>query len=115
MTSLRDELTGLHVERRKQWGRAMPPIVVRATFDLAGPHRQHGLRAVQRLNLRFLVHAEHDRMRRWMHVRADDVAHLLDEQRVRRQLEGLGAMRGETVKRVSLIGRNSGGPLCRRQ
>ncbi|HXW06015.1 MAG TPA: hypothetical protein VD833_12330 [Vicinamibacterales bacterium] len=24
-------------------------------------------------------------------------------------------LRGETVKRVSLIGRNSGGPLCRRQ
>jgi hypothetical protein len=68
LMKLRDEFTGLDVERRKQGGRAMSPIVMRPPFDLAGPHRQHRLRAIQRLNLRFLVDTEHDGMGRWMHT-----------------------------------------------
>jgi len=35
--------------------------------------RQPRLRAVKRLDLRFLVDAEHDRMRRRIDVEADDV------------------------------------------
>ena len=53
-------LAGLHVEGRKQRGRPMPPVVVRATLDLARAHRQHRLRAVQRLNLGLLVDTKHD-------------------------------------------------------
>jgi hypothetical protein len=60
---LRDQLTGLDVERRKQRRRPMPTLVVRGALDLPRTHRQHGSRPVQRLNLRFLVDAEHDRMR----------------------------------------------------
>lgn len=48
--------------------------VVRAPFDRSGPDRQHRLCAIQRLNLRFLVHTEHHGMRRRMHVQPDDVA-----------------------------------------
>jgi hypothetical protein len=40
LMTLRDARTGLHVERGKQRGRAMATAVVRATFDLSGPHRQ---------------------------------------------------------------------------
>jgi hypothetical protein len=61
LMKLRDQLARFHVERGKQRRGAMPPIVVRPTLDLPGPHRQHGLRAIQRLNLRLLVHPEHER------------------------------------------------------
>ena len=37
------------------------------------------------------------------------------DRRARRGPIGALQLRGETVKRVSLIGRNSGGPVCRRQ
>jgi hypothetical protein len=38
------------------------------------------------LNLRFLIDAEHQRTIRRVEIEADDVADLLDEQRVGRQL-----------------------------
>ena len=71
----------------------MALVVVGAPLDLARAHRQQRLRAVQRLDLRLLVHAQHQRALGRAHVEADDVAHLLDEQRVVRQLEGLAAVR----------------------
>ena len=88
----------------------MPPVVVRAAFDLAGAHRQHGLRAIQRLNLRFLIDTEHDGMRRRMHVQADDVPHLVDEQRIGRQLERLGAMRLQAKRAPDLLNRRAPQP-----
>ena len=53
-----NDLSGLHVERCEQRGGAMARIVVRAPFQLSGPHREQWLRAVQCLDLRLLVHAE---------------------------------------------------------
>ena len=73
--------------------RAVPRVVVGAALDLARAHRQQRLGAVERLDLRLLVHAEHQRVLGWAHVEPDDVAHLLDEERVRRELEGLAPMR----------------------
>ena len=52
-----------------------------------------GGRPIQRLNLRLLVHAEHQGMVRRIDVQPDDIAHLLAQLRVWRQLEGLAAMR----------------------
>jgi hypothetical protein len=37
----------------------MPFIVVGPTLDLAGAHGQQGLRPIQGLDLRLLVHAQH--------------------------------------------------------
>ncbi len=54
---------------------------------------KQGGRPIQRLNLRLLVHAEHQGMVRRIDVQPDDIAHLLDQLRVWRQLEGLAAMR----------------------
>src|SRR5215471_14545571 len=45
------------------------------------------------LNLALLVHAEDQRVIGRVQVEPHDVAHFLDEQRVGRQFEGLGAMR----------------------
>lgn len=40
------------------------------------------------MNLTLLIDAEHERLRRRMEIEADDVAHLLDKKRIRRNLEG---------------------------
>ena len=68
-------------------------VVVRAALQLPRPQRQQWLRAVQRLNLALLIHAEHQRVIGRVHIQAHDVAHLLDQQRIGRQLESIGTMR----------------------
>jgi hypothetical protein len=56
---------------------------------------KHGLGPIQRLDLALLVDAQDQRVLRRRQIKADDVAHLLDKQRIVRELEGLGAMRLE--------------------
>ena len=51
-----------NVERRKQSGRPVPLIIVRLSGWQAGPQRENQLRALQGLNLAFLIHAEDDRL-----------------------------------------------------
>ncbi len=58
-------------------------------FQLPRPHREHGLRAVQGLDLRLLVHAEDDRLVRGIQVQTHDVADLVDQQRIRGELEAI--------------------------
>jgi hypothetical protein len=87
--ALADDGTRLHVERSEQSGRAAALVVVGAPLDLTGAQRQQRLRAVEGLDLALLVDAEHEGMLRRTEVEADDVAHLLDKQRIRRELEGL--------------------------
>src|SRR5437899_2776095 len=59
------------------------------------PGQAERLGAIQRLDLRLLIDAEHQRAIWRVEVEADDVAHLVDEQRVCRQLEGFAAVRLE--------------------
>jgi len=54
----------------------------------AGLHRQAGLGAVERLDLRFLVDRDDDGMERRVHVEADDIFDLFSEGRVGGGLEG---------------------------
>ncbi len=51
---------------------------------------------VERLDLALLVHAQHERPIGRVEIKTDDVAHFVDEQRVGRELEGLGAVRLQT-------------------
>ena len=83
-----DEARG-DVERGEQRGRAVADIVVGAPLRDAGHHRQDRLLAIQRLDLALLVDAEDERPVRRGQVKADDVAYLVDEQRIARQLECL--------------------------
>ena len=55
------------------------PLIVMGTslFGLPRPHRQQRLGTVQRLDLRFLIDAEHQRAIRRVEVKANDVVDLV--------------------------------------
>ena len=88
-----EHLSGGDVQGGEQRRRAVPNVVVGVAFGVAEAHRQRRLGAVERLNLRLFVHAQDYRVVGRVEVQPDDVAHLLDEKRVGRQLEGLRQMR----------------------
>ena len=62
-----------------------------APLGHAGDHRQHRRGPLQRLDLRLLIDREDRRARRRRQVQPHHVADLVDEQRVRGDLEVLGA------------------------
>lgn len=64
-----------------------------ASFGHARRHEQDRLFAVERLDLRFLVHAQHHGAGRRRQIKAGDVLHFVDEQRIARQLERLRPVR----------------------
>src|SRR5215469_18000362 len=57
-----------NVKRGEQGGRSVPLIIVRLSCGEAGPQRKNQLRALQGLNLAFLIHAEDDRLIQWVHI-----------------------------------------------
>ena len=61
-------------------------------FGDAGHHRQDRLLAIERLYLALLVDAEHQRPIGRRQVKTDNVADLVDEQRIAGKLECLRAM-----------------------
>ena len=65
-------------------------------FRLSRAHRQNGLRAIQRLNLRLLVNAQYQRLIRRIQVESDDISHFVDEQRIRGKFETLTAVRRQS-------------------
>ena len=93
LMQLPNDAARLHFQRSEERGRAMAAVVMRATLDLPRAHRQQRARAIQRLNLRFLIDAQDKRFVRGMEIQTDDIPNLLDEQRIGRQLERLGPMR----------------------
>jgi hypothetical protein len=60
--ALGDDAAVGHVERRKQGRGAVPIVVVGDAFDIAEPHRQHRLTALEGLNLALLVDAQNQRV-----------------------------------------------------
>jgi len=85
-----DDLTGGDVECRVEVRRPVADIVVGAALGDPRHERQDRRRAIERLDLGLLVDARHDGGLRRVEVEPDDVAHLVDELRVGRELEGLG-------------------------
>lgn len=71
----------------------MARVVVAAPCGLTGAHGQHGLAAVERLDLRFLIHTQDDGMLGRADVEADHITHVGHEIRVGRELERLHPMR----------------------
>jgi hypothetical protein len=58
-----------------------------ATLALSWLHGQEGLRAVEHLDLRLLVHTQNQGVVRGVHVEADDLTDLVDQPGVGRELE----------------------------
>ncbi len=88
-TNTRDDLAVSHIERREQRDRAVMNVVVSDAFNIAQPHRQHGLRVLQCLDLALLIDAQHQRVIGWIQLQTGDIAHLLDEGWIVRQLEAV--------------------------
>src|SRR5215475_614535 len=74
--------SGLDVESGKERGRSVPRVVVCPALSLSGAHWQQRLCAVERLHLALLIDAQHDGPFGWRQIEPNDVAHLLDEQRI---------------------------------
>ena len=77
--ALADDLASLDIECRKQRRRAIAFVVVRHRLSTALLHRQAWLCAIERLNLAFLVDAEHNRLVGRVEVEPDDVDHFFSE------------------------------------
>jgi len=83
------DLPGRDLQRREQGRGAMAFVVVRATLRQARLHGQHRSGPVQRLDLRLLIDAQHDRVLRRRQVEPDDIDDLADQLRVGGELERL--------------------------
>src|SRR5713226_7452189 len=92
-----DDLSLECLQSGEQGGGAVAFVIVghRAATPLL--NRQPRLGAIQGLNLTLFVHAEYQRLLRWIQVQTDDIGHLFQKLRIARKLESLGAMRLEFV------------------
>ena len=77
-----DHLAGAEVQGGVEARSAVALVVVRRALGQARPHRQDRRRAVQRLDLGLLVHAQHDGALGRVQVEADDVSDLGHELRI---------------------------------
>ena len=91
--TLPDHLPGRDVQGREQGGRPVTDVVVGLAGGHAGPHRQERPGPVQSLHLAFLVQRQDDGAIRRKEIQPDNVAHFLDELRIRGQLERIEPMR----------------------
>ena len=78
-----DDFAGGDVERCVEVGGAVALVVMGAPLGGAGYERQDGGGAVERLDLGFLIHAQHHRRVRRVEIETHDIADLVDEHRVR--------------------------------
>lgn len=93
LVAFADNGAGGDIERGEQRGRPVPDIGGGTSLGHAGHHRQDGLLAVERLDLRLLIDAQDERMSWRRKIEADNIPDFIDEQRIARQLEGLRSVR----------------------
>ncbi len=91
--ALSEDFTCCGVECSKQVSRSMPNVVVGLSLGLAQAHGQDRLSTLERLNLRFLVDAQDDRVIRWVHIQTNNVAYLFDQLWVLRETKRFRAVR----------------------
>ncbi len=109
---LRDDRTVQHIERGEERRRAVPFVIMGHRTGAAFLHRQAGLGAIERLDLRLLVDRQHHRMGRRIDIEPDDVGELLGEGRVVGEFEVSPAVRAEAVRlpdRLHRRGRDADG------
>ena len=80
--TLSDDFSTGNIESSKQRCGAVTNVVVSNSFNIAQAHRQYWLSPFQRLALAFFVNAQHQRVLRWVEVKADNVADFFYEERI---------------------------------
>ena len=90
---LTNDLAGGDVERGEQCGRPVALVIMRAPFGNAGRQGQNRLGPVERLDLAFLIDAEHHGFDRRINVQAHNVPGLFNKQWIGGQLERFLAVR----------------------
>ena len=85
--ALGQDLAGSDIKGGEQGGGAVADVIVGDPFDIPQAHGQHGLGAVEGLDLGFLVHAQHDGVVGRVEIKPHDIAHFFDEEGVVRELE----------------------------
>ena len=93
-----DDLAFKYIESGEQRRCAMSFVVVGHRAGAALLHRQAGLSAVERLDLRLFVDREDDGMGGRIDIKPDHVAQLVDELRVVGELELLNSVWLETMR-----------------
>src|SRR5258706_6180861 len=100
---LANDLARFCIERCKQRGGAIARVIMRSPLSLSRSHRKNGLRSVQRLDLCLLIHAQNQGLVRRVHVKPDDIANLVDKQRIFRKLKSLGSVGRETKRSPNAV------------
>ena len=77
------------------------------TLDVVQTHRQQRLGAIEGLDLRFLVNAEHNCLIGRIEVEADDVSHLFDKEGIVGELVAVRLPRSGTISGGGAAGRRS--------
>jgi len=85
--------TRSNVECCKERRGAMADVVMGDALDIAQAHGQHRLGAIQGLNLALLIHTKYQGVVGRIQVKANDVPHLLDEERIGGELEATTSVR----------------------
>ena len=94
--ALADDLAAGDVQGGEQRCGAVSDVIMRDTFDIAQAHGQHGLGAIQRLHLGFLIDAQDHRVVGRIEVKAHDITHFFDEEGIVGDLEVALAVRLDT-------------------
>src|SRR5580700_8172999 len=121
VVELRHHFAREDLERGEQVDRSVPLVLVGPSLRESRSDGERGLLALESLDLRLLVDAEHDRFLRRVQVQSHDVGELLLEPRVVAELERLTPMGLEAsglpdpvhghVTDAELAGQGSGGPV----
>lgn len=79
---LAEDFAGLGIEGGVQRQRAVTEVLEPMTLRPTGGKRQHGILAIQRLDRRLFIDAEHYGVLRWIEVQPDNVGRLVLEIRI---------------------------------
>ena len=97
--ALRQDLARGDIQGGKQGGSPVANVVVGHPFEVAKANRQERLRSLERLHLALLIDTEHQGLVRRIEIQTDDVMHLVHEEGIGGQLEGLLPMRLQAEQR----------------
>src|SRR6266849_3698998 len=93
---LANNLASLSVQGGEQRSGTVALVIMNPAFCLTRSHGQNWLRAIQSLNLRFLVNAEHQSLIRRIHIKPHYISYFVDEQRILGKFEALATVRGQS-------------------